>query len=195
MHRVTTKLAVVVAIAAMLTASGAIAVGHDKVGGTDRGTSDGKRFHATLTGYEEVPAISTPASGRFKATLNAAGDQLSWKLSYRDVSTPVQQAHIHFGQKAVNGGVSAFLCSNLPGAPAGTQPCPNTTAKLTGTIDAQDVIGPVAQGIAPGEIGELVSAMRAGVTYANVHSDAYPNGEIRGQISPHPHSHPHANGH
>jgi hypothetical protein len=191
MHRITTKLALVVAIAAMLTASAAIAVGHDKVGGKGRGTSDGKAFHATLTGYEEVPALSTPASGRFKATLNAAGDALTWRLSYRDVATPVQQAHIHFGQRSVNGGVSAFLCSNLPGAPAGTQPCPQTAGKINGTIDAQDVVGPVDQGIAPGELAELVSAMRAGVTYANVHSDAYPNGEIRGQIHTHSHAHSH----
>jgi hypothetical protein len=192
MHRFTTRLAVIAAIAAMLTASGAIAVGHDSVGGKDRGTSDAKRFHATLTGYEEVPAISTAASGRFKATLNDAGDELTWKLTYRDVSTPVQQAHIHFGQKGVNGGVSAFLCSNLPGAPAGTQACPATSAKLTGIVRAQDVVGPVDQGIAPGELGELVSAMRAGVTYANVHSDAFPNGEIRGQIHSHPNSRSHA---
>ena len=183
MHRFTTKLAVVVTIAATLTAGGAIAVGHP--GGKDRGASESKRFHAVPIGYEEVPAISTPASGDFKATLNRAGDRLSWRLTYRGILTPVQQAHIHFGQPAVNGGVSAFLCSNLPGAPAGVQPCPAPPARISGTIRAADVVGPAAQGIAPGELGELVSAMRAGVTYVNVHSDAYPNGEIRGQIRPH----------
>lgn len=184
MHRFTTKLAVVVAIAAMLTASGAIAVGHDGVDGKDRGSSGSKSFRAALTGYEEVPAISTPASGAFKATLNRAGDRLSWRLTYRDIATPVQQAHIHFGQQAVNGGVSAFLCSNLPEAPSGTQACPAPPARISGTVGAQDVVGPAAQGIAPGELSELVSAMRAGVTYVNVHSDAFPDGEIRGQIQP-----------
>jgi hypothetical protein len=190
MHRIT-KLAVVAAIAGVLTASGAIAVGKDDIGGKDHGASTGKSFRATLTGYEEVPAISTLASGSFKATLNRAGDELSWRLSYRDVATPVQQAHVHFGQEGVNGGVSVFLCSNLPGAPAGTQACPATSAQLSGTIRAQDVVGPTAQGIAPGELGELVSAMRAGVTYANVHSDAFPNGEIRGQIERRGRSHGH----
>lgn len=184
MHRFTTKLAVVAAIAGMLTAGGAIAVGQDGVGGKDRGSSKGKSFRATLTGYEEVPAISTAASGSFKAKLNRAGDRVSWRLSYRDIATPVQQAHIHFGQPAVNGGVSAFLCSNLPGTPAGVQACPAPPARISGTIAAANVVGPAAQGIAPGELGELVSAMRAGITYANVHSDAYPNGEIRGQIHP-----------
>lgn len=184
MQRITAKLAAAVAIAGLLTAGGAVAVGHDSPSGGDRGSSKSTSFRATLTGYEEVPAISSPASASFKATLNRAGDRLSWRLSYRDVATPIQQAHVHFGQQAVNGGVSAFFCSNLPGAPSGTQPCPAPPARISGTIRAQDVVGPAAQGIAPGELGELVSAMRAGVTYVNLHSDAFPNGEIRGQVHP-----------
>jgi hypothetical protein len=44
------------------------------------------------------------------------------------------------------------------------------------------VIGPSGQGIDPGEFNELVRAMRAGVTYANVHTEKHGTGEIRGQI-------------
>ena len=44
------------------------------------------------------------------------------------------------------------------------------------------MIGPANQGIAAGEFDELVRAIRAGVTYANVHSEKFPGGEIRGQI-------------
>jgi CHRD domain len=101
----------------------------------------------------------------------------------------VQQAHVHFGQEDVNGGVSVFLCSNLAGAPAGVQACPPAPATITGTIAAGDVVGPAEQGIAPGELAELLAAMRAGVTYANVHSDKFPNGEIRGQIHTHGNKH------
>ena len=43
-------------------------------------------------------------------------------------------------------------------------------------------MGPAAQGIAPGEFDELVDAIRAGVSYANVHSTTYPMGEIRAQL-------------
>jgi hypothetical protein len=54
---------------------------------------------------------------------------------------------------------------------------------LSGTIVPANVIGPVGQGIAPGEFAELVAAIRAGRAYANVHSTLFPAGEIRGQIN------------
>ena len=45
------------------------------------------------------------------------------------------------------------------------------------------MVGPAARGIAPGQIDELIRAIRAGATYVNVHSSpTYPGGEIRGQI-------------
>ena len=47
---------------------------------------------------------------------------------------------------------------------------------------APNVVGPAGQLIAAGEFEELVKAIHAGVTYANVHSSVLPLGEIRGQI-------------
>ena len=82
----------------------------------------------------------------------------------------------------MNGGITAFLCSNLGNGPAGTQACPPPPARITGTITADQVVGLPAQGIAAGELDELVDALRAGVAYANVHSETFQGGEIRGQI-------------
>jgi hypothetical protein len=45
-------------------------------------------------------------------------------------------------------------------------------------------VAAVAQGLEPGEFDELVDAIRAGVTYVNVHTTKFPGGEIRGQIGP-----------
>lgn len=144
--------------------------------------ADGPRsFRTDLLGYEEVPALSTPGSGEFRARLDRDETELTYELSYSDLEN-VQQAHIHFGQKGVNGGIAAFLCSNLQGAPAGTPPCPPAPATVTGTVTADDVVGPAGQGIAPQEFGELLQAIRAGVTYVNVHTDGFPDGEIRGQL-------------
>ena len=53
---------------------------------------------------------------------------------------------------------------------------------IEGDIDAADVIGPGGQGIAAGEMDELIRAMRKGYAYANVHTTLNQPGLIRGQI-------------
>ena len=63
-----------------------------------------------LKGYEEVPAVSTLASGEFRARINDS--RIEYKLTYRGLEGDVTQAHIHLGQERVNGMISAFLCSN-----------------------------------------------------------------------------------
>jgi hypothetical protein len=133
---------------------------------------------ATLTGYQEVPAVSTTGHGTFEAVIQQNRQVIRYTLSYEDVEGSVFAAHIHLGQKDVAGGVIAFLCGG------GDKPaCPEHTGTVSGAIDPADIIGPSAQLITQGEFDEAVAAMEAGVTYANVHSDLVPSGEIRGQIS------------
>jgi len=146
---------------------------------------DKRNSRGTLTAHlrpiEEVPALSTPGSGEFMATVNADGTEITYALRYSNLQGKVTQSHLHIGQFSVNGGIMIFLCSNLGNGPAGTQACP-TSGTITGTIHAADVIGPASQGIAAGELAEVVQAIRSGVVYANVHSDLFPGGEIRGQV-------------
>lgn len=147
------------------------------------GGGHGRTVEERLSGYQEDPLVlSTTGQGTFRATVDTDRGELAWTLRYSSLEGAVTQAHIHFGGKAQSGMISAFLCSNLPGAPAGTQPCPPAPAQVSGVLRAVDVIGPAAQGIAPGEISELLAALRADKTYVNVHSDTYPGGEIRAQI-------------
>jgi len=149
----------------------------------------GHKISERLTGYQEVPAISTDGSGKFKARIARFGDSIAYRLSYRDLEGGVQQAHIHLGQEGVNGGISVWLCGN-PSAgpppitpPAGTQTCPLTNpATIEGTVTAAQVVGPTGQGIGPQQFDELLRAIRAGVTYANVHSSTFGGGEIRAQL-------------
>jgi hypothetical protein len=157
-------------------AAGAIAILLGAAGVTVAGADDDDGVQARLKGFEEVPAVSTAASGKFEAEIDRAAQRIDYELSYSDLEAPVLFAHIHLGQRTANGGVAAFLCGG-GGKPA----CPQS-GTVTGTIVPADVIGPVDQGIAPGEFDELVTAIRAGVTYANVHSQKFPGGEIRGQI-------------
>jgi hypothetical protein len=141
--------------------------------GDDRG-----HVLATLTGYEETPStLSSPGRGEFRATIDEGNSEITYELTFSGL-TAVSAAHIHLGQRATTGGVSAFLCGG-----GGQAACPTSAGTVTGTIRPANVIGPASQGIAPGEWNELVAAMRAGYTYANVHTAAFPGGEIRGQIS------------
>ena len=149
------------------------------------------KISARLSGYQEVPAQSSAAKAKLRAAIDENKQEISYKLSYAgpfNSGGAVTQAHIHFGQFAVNGGISAFLCATAanPG-PAGTPVCPQPPAdgsrvSVSGVIHPADVIGPAAQGIAPGEFDELVQAIGAGIAYANVHTTVNPAGEIRGQI-------------
>jgi hypothetical protein len=149
---------------------------------------DPKRdFETDLLGYEEVPAVSTTGNGQVDVEVARDGQSLQFVLRYRAIESAVTQAHIHFGQKTANGGISIFFCSNLGNGPAGTPPCPQPApgemAEVTGTRTAANMAnGAANQGIAAGEFDELVRALRAGVTYANVHSVDRPGGEIRGQF-------------
>ncbi|MBA2509576.1 MAG: CHRD domain-containing protein [Nocardioidaceae bacterium] len=168
------KLGLVASVLAVggLTASSAGAHGDEGGGSSTR-----------LTGYEEVPAVSTTGRGHFRAWVNEGRNRITYSLSYRKMSSEVVAAHIHLGQRSVNGGVAAFLCSD-EAAPGSPPTCPDRGV-VRDTITPADVIGPEAQGIAPGEFDELVRAMRSGVTYVNVHSTTFPSGEIRGQIGNH----------
>ena len=141
------------------------------------------RDRENLTGFEEVPALSTPGVGDFKIELSRDGQSLSYELTFSGLETDATQSHIHFENATNNGPVVVFLCSNLGNGPAGTQACPAAGGTITGTITAADVgAGAAAQGLAAGEFDEFVRALRSGATYVNVHSTGRPNGEIRAQI-------------
>jgi hypothetical protein len=133
-------------------------------------------FRATMIGYNEVPSLNTP--GHATLALNVTDTTITFKLDYADLTGPPGAAHIHVGQPGVNGGVSVFFCGG-GGKPA----CPpSNSGSVSGTIAAADVVGPTAQGFNPGDIAPVIAALRAGVTYANMHTAKFPAGEIRGQV-------------
>lgn len=142
-----------------------------------------ERIHASLSGYDEVPSVSTPATGDLKGKIGPDEMSLSYELSYAGLQAPVRFAHIHLAQPGVNGGIIVFLCQTAAFPdPTGLAPTCPQDGTVTGTVTAANVIGPAAQGIAAGEFAELIAAIRAGATYANVHSNLFPGGEIRGQV-------------
>jgi hypothetical protein len=118
------------------------------------------------------------------------GTSMTYTLNYSDLEGQIRQAHIHFAQEGVNGAIVVFLCQTSSNPdPTGHAPICPQSGTVTGTLTAANMTASAeAQGIAPGEFAELVRAIRAGVTYANVHSSGtgvptnFAGGEIRGQI-------------
>jgi hypothetical protein len=176
MHKVTLVALVAGAIAVFAIGSYAAA-------------DSGKKHVSTgpMSGYlEGAPGgpVSSSATGSFEATIDDSARAIRYTLTYQGLEDDVTQAHIHFGQRSVNGGISAWLCEGSAAGPAGTPDCPGArSGTITDTIVASDVIGPSGQGIAAGEFDEFVAALRAGRAYANVHSAKFGSGEIRGQIN------------
>jgi hypothetical protein len=137
---------------------------------------EGNSVNAQLTGFDEVPAIVTTGSGDFSATIDDTGQTITFTLTFSNLEGTTTASHIDVAQPDVIGGISAFLCGG------GSKPACPASGTVTGTIVAADVIGPAAQGIAPGAFAKLVQAIDAGKTYVNVLSTQFPAGEIRGQI-------------
>ena len=153
------------------------------LGAAEKETS---HLRAKLDGIHETnpSTIITDGTGTLTATVND-DTSITYTLSYKNLSTPVTQAHIHIGATKITGGVSIFFCTNLGNGPAGTPTCPNdatNSGTVTHTVTAADVVGPAGQGIPAGDMKDVVRAIASGVTYANVHTTAHPAGEIRGQI-------------
>ena len=137
---------------------------------------------ANLQGFQEVPSVSSDATGKFRAKLMRHDDAIEFKLLYSGLETFVRFAHIHFAERHVNGGIVVWLCDNTGNSPTPVGPCPQGEGRVEGVIMADDVSGAPAQGIEAGEFFEVIEAINAGAAYINVHTDAVPSGEIRGQI-------------
>ena len=148
-------------------------------------SSQTERFSASLAGANEVPPVNTAGTADFQMT-NHHGT-IAFSLNFADLSGNPAAAHLHFAPSKVAGGVMIWLCGG-GGQPA----CPaSTSGTITGTITAANVTGPVAQGIAAGDLDSALEAVRDGLSYANMHTPNFGSGEIRGQVR---RGHGHGNG-
>lgn len=134
-------------------------------------------FVAHLWGREQVPTVNTQALG--VATFEVAPDGAS--VRYRlEVSRAVnvQMAHIHIAPPGQNGPVVVWLYPPAP--PPQLKPGRFDGELASGTFTASNLVGPLARQ----PLSALLERMRVGEAYVNVHTVAYPGGEIRGQVLP-----------
>jgi hypothetical protein len=132
-------------------------------------------FSARLLGDSEVPPINTAGTATFHMEIGAT---ITFTLTFSGLSSNLLVSHLHFAPTKVAGGVMIFLCGG-GGQPA----CPAATSgSISGTITAANVTGPTGQGIAVGDLTSALEAVREGNAYANMHTENFKGGEIRGQV-------------
>ncbi|MGH9572300.1 MAG: CHRD domain-containing protein [Candidatus Acidiferrales bacterium] len=133
------------------------------------------KFTATLSGSESVPAVNTPAHGTATFELSQNGDSLTYTLSVTDIEN-VTMVHIHIGPAGKSGPVAVWLYPSKP--PAATKEGKFSGELAKGTITAANLAGPLEGKT----IADLVTDIKDGNAYVNVHTTAHSGGEIRGQI-------------
>jgi hypothetical protein len=185
-----------------LVAAVIVALGASAFAFTDNDAK--RRFFEFLNGLKEAAAVvSTTGTGTFRASINRDETEIDYVLTFKDLEGDVRQAHIHIGLPQNAGGIVLWLCDSdaNPSPVATTPPCvePGATdlrnGRVTGTLTEADVQNAPANGIAgptattPGEFAEVIALIRAGKTYANVHTVKFPPGEIRSQIGDGGHDH------
>ena len=133
----------------------------------------------TLSGSAERPnPVTTSASGSFLAaardTATIAGKKdslavLRFALGVSNINAATA-AHIHAGGADVAGPVIVVLFAG-----------PTTGNAFTGELNRGDITRSSTFS-APFTFDSLLTRMRNGTAYVNVHTTANPGGEIRGQI-------------
>jgi hypothetical protein len=149
-------IAGVVALAAALAVGPALALAADP---------PTPAFGGPLSGAQEVPAVTTTATGEGTAVVSTDGSTITYYVAYSGLSGPAVAAHIHTGAAGVAGGVILPLVVSASPM-VGTLTAANFTPSGAITTFAQ-----------------AVAAIGAGNTYFNIHTAANPGGEVRGQIT------------
>jgi hypothetical protein len=126
-----------------------------------------QKFVATLSGQEEVPPTNSQATGMADFTIT--GENAEYSVNASNIQG-VTAGHIHSGGQGENGPIVVTLFKN---------DSPTNEVSETGSITVDKLEGPMAGK----QLTDLVTAMRNGEIYVNIHTEQNPNGEIRGQIT------------
>ncbi|AZH25152.1 CHRD domain-containing protein [Haloplanus aerogenes] len=135
-----------------------------------------RNFRTHLSGDEEVDAVETDAQGQATFQLDKAGDELRYRLIVANIDD-VSMAHIHSAPAGSNGPAVAWLYPEGGSSPE-LIPGRFDGVLAEATLTADDLVGPLDGGT----MNDLVALLRAGGAYVNVHTEAHPGGEVRGQI-------------
>lgn len=128
-----------------------------------------QQFKTKLKGENEVPPVTTDAEGKVK--LKVKESNIKYKLNITGI-TDATMAHIHQGKSGENGEPVVDLLAD------GNKQDTSNGLFINGSIVDSSLIGPLKGKT----ISDLVSSLNDGNNYVNVHTQAHPDGEIRGQL-------------
>jgi hypothetical protein len=125
-------------------------------------------FMALLNGPNERPTPTT-STGTGAAAITVNGTTVNYTVAYQGITGAPTGLHIHSpGGINVAAGISVDLL---------TTPQTTTAGVLTGTFNAANIR---TAGVS---LDSLVTLLRNGNAYVNIHSSTFPGGEIRGQVA------------
>ena len=131
----------------------------------------GQRFTAQLTGQNEVPPTNTRAIGDFEMELSADGTISSYVLNVTNMSN-VTSAHIHEGEKGVNGPIVLTLYKSS-----------NPQGEINGILSKGRIDSNLYEELFIGKYNsDLINLIYEKGAYVNVNTKQNPHGEIRGQL-------------
>lgn len=129
---------------------------------------------AMLGGGNEVPGVSAGAHGEALVTVDRAAGTIDYEVNIYGLPTGVVASHIHSGTAGVNGPVVI----NFPIAAVGQ----SGSFQIKGSARASEMVMRPESGIR--SFDDIAFAIASGAAYVNVHTQANPGGEIRGQLCP-----------
>ncbi len=144
-------------------------------------------YSAPLTGPAEAPPNTSPGIGAALVTVDDTNLSLRLEVGFYGLLGETTAAHIHCCVEPPGTAPVATPVPNLPGFPVGV-----TTGYYDQTFDMSlaSSYNPAflsANGGTPGSaFASLLSGLNAGDAYLNIHTDQFPNGEIRGFLQPVP---------
>src|SRR5437879_5190197 len=148
-------------------------------------SSSGTHFGATMDGPSETPPTNSTGTGTASFVDNGAGS-MAFTVTAQGLTTNWTLAHIHFGDAGT--GLPGPVIADLATANGPATPPAATSGTITGTITkanatAKNPAAPLGDG-GTMTYDDLLTYMRNGNTYVNIHTTRFGGGELRGQVAP-----------
>lgn len=146
-------------------------------------------FGATLSGPAEAPPNASPATGTALVAYDVAAQTLKVDVTFFGLTGVTTVAHIHGATANPFTGTAGVAVSptTFTGFPAGvTAGAYSHVFDLTQTSTFTTAFRNANGGTVAGAEAGLFAAMQSGSAYVNIHTSAFPGGEIRGFLTPVP---------